>query len=151
MGTHPGWSVAAWGRASAGRRPAWRRSARMGRCARADRVTGMSDRRRLSLLDRVAPRIAGSLLVLVAFAFQGSVAAQEPQAAEVVQQGRYTLHKFQQAIGEETWTLSREPSGLVLQSKFKFTDRGSPVQLAATLTTAADLTPKSFAVKGHVS
>jgi imidazolonepropionase-like amidohydrolase len=68
-----------------------------------------------------------------------------------VQQGTFKLHKFEQPIGEETWTLARDGDDLVLESKFKFTDRGSPVPLSATLRTAADLTPKNYVVKGRVS
>src|SRR5262249_13109263 len=54
-------------------------------------------------------------------------------------------------IGEETWTLARDGDGFVLSSKFKFTDRGSAVPLGATLKLAADLTPRSYVVKGNVS
>src|SRR6478736_935058 len=72
----------------------------------------------------------------------------EPQASE---QGVFNLHKFEQLIGKETYTLARTPNEVTLKSDFKFTDRGSPVPLTATLTMEKDLTPRAFAIKGKIS
>jgi imidazolonepropionase-like amidohydrolase len=80
----------------------------------------------------------------------------ESPAAE---RGTFLLHKFEQLIGKETYTLSRplicsgpcSEAEVVLKSDFKFTDRGSEVPLATTLTMAGDLTPLDFQIKGKIS
>jgi imidazolonepropionase-like amidohydrolase len=70
----------------------------------------------------------------------------------VAEQGSFNLHKFEQLIGKETYTLTRsEDGGETLKSDFKFTDRGSPVPLAATLVMTPDLTPSDFEIKGKIS
>jgi len=84
------------------------------------------------------------LLLLVA---QG-VGAQTPQPIE---SGKFRLHKFEQPIGEETYTITRVGDSLVINSNFEFTDRGRKVPLSATLKTRQDLTPESFNIKGSVS
>ena len=72
----------------------------------------------------------------------------EPSAPE---QGFFHLHKFEQLIGKETYTLTRSQTDVVLKSDFKFTDRGSQVPLTATLTMEPDLTPLDFQIKGKIS
>lgn len=72
-------------------------------------------------------------------------------AAPATEQGVFNLHKFEQLIGRETYTLTRAPEEVTLKSDFKFTDRGSPVPLTATLTMEKDLTPRDFAIKGKIS
>src|SRR6476646_4906818 len=71
--------------------------------------------------------------------------------AGVSEQGVFNLHKFEQLIGKETYMLTRTPNEVTLKSDFKFTDRGSPVPLTATLTMEKDLTPRAFAIKGNIS
>jgi imidazolonepropionase-like amidohydrolase len=71
-----------------------------------------------------------------------------PSAPE---QGVFHLHKFEQLIGRESYTLTRSQSEVVLKSDFKFTDRGSQVPLATTLTMEPDLTPRDFQIKGKIS
>ena len=72
----------------------------------------------------------------------------EPSAPE---QGIFHLHKFEQLIGKETYTLTRSQNDAVLKSDFKFTDRGSQVPLTATLTMEPDLTPLDFQITGKIS
>ncbi len=67
------------------------------------------------------------------------------------EQGVFNLHKFEQLIGKETYTLTRGPGEVALKADFKFTDRGSAVPLTATLTMDKDLTPRDFAIKGKIS
>ncbi|HEY1936732.1 MAG TPA: amidohydrolase family protein [Candidatus Angelobacter sp.] len=67
------------------------------------------------------------------------------------EQGVFQLHKFEQLIGRETYTLTRSQSDVVLKSDFKFTDRGSEVPLTTTLTMEKDLTPRDFEIKGKIS
>ena len=86
----------------------------------------------------------------VALLLVGSAVAQQT-AGELVESGKYRLHKFGQAIGEETYEIRRDAQTLVLTDKFLFTDRGSPVPLDTTFRAAEDLTPLSFAAKGKSS
>ena len=85
------------------------------------------------------------LLLLVASA---SVLAQTSQPIE---SGKFRLHKFEQPIGEETYTIRQDGDSLVVRSTFAFTDRGSRVPLTAELRTAKDLTPENFFINGKVS
>ncbi len=89
-------------------------------------------------------RVCVLLLVLVpAFTFSQSA----PQA----ESGKFRLHKFEQAIGEEDYTITPQGSSLNLKADFKFTDRGSTVPLSATLTTSDSYVPESFTIKGKTS
>jgi imidazolonepropionase-like amidohydrolase len=65
--------------------------------------------------------------------------------------GKFQLHKFEQSIGAETYTIAPESNTLTLKSDFKFTDRGSEVPLTATLRTSDSYVPESFAIKGKTS
>jgi len=67
-----------------------------------------------------------------------------------VEQGTLRLHYVQKPIGTERYEIIKTPGdgGLQLTADFDFTDRGGRVQLAATLRTAADLTPVHFSAKG---
>jgi len=95
-------------------------------------------------LRRVNQLSVSLLFLLLAFIVQ-------TQAQAVVESGKFRLHKFEQAIGEETYETVREGDLLVTKSNFKFTDRGSPVPLTATLKTKANLTPEMFEIKGNTS
>ncbi len=88
-----------------------------------------------------------SVLVLTLWAICGWAQSQ-PSAEE---QGLFHLHKFEQLIGKETYTLTRSADQVVLKSDFKFTDRGSPVPLTTTLVMQPDLTPREFQSKGKIS
>ena len=76
--------------------------------------------------------------------------APTPQAA-IIESGKFRLHKFEQAIGEETYEISRDGDSVVVKSNFKFTDRGTPVPLTTTLRTSQDLTPEAFEIKGSTA
>ena len=69
----------------------------------------------------------------------------------VAEQGVFNLHKFEQLIGRETYTVTRTPEEVTLKSDFKFTDRGTAVPLTASLTMDKDLTPRDFQIKGKIS
>ncbi|HEV8494149.1 MAG TPA: amidohydrolase, partial [Candidatus Angelobacter sp.] len=71
--------------------------------------------------------------------------------AQAPEQGVFNLHKFEQRIGRETYTLTPSQGEVVLKSDFKFTDRGTSVPLTATLTMEKDLTPRDFQIKGKIS
>ncbi|HEY2171589.1 MAG TPA: hypothetical protein VGJ30_18330, partial [Candidatus Angelobacter sp.] len=73
------------------------------------------------------------------------------QTAHAIEQGTFNLHKFEQLIGKETYTLTHAPNEATLKADFKFTDRGTPVPLTASLTMDKDLTPLDFQIKGKIS
>ena len=73
--------------------------------------------------------------------------AQNPPA----QSGKFQLHKFEQPIGEESYTITPDGNTLTLKTDFKFTDRGTPVPLTATLRTSDSYVPQSFVISGKTS
>jgi imidazolonepropionase-like amidohydrolase len=84
-------------------------------------------------------------------AASAGVASAQSSPAAVVEQGKFTLHKFEQAIGEETYEIRREADSISAKIDFKFTDRGTAVPLSTTFRGAADLTPGAFDIKGSVA
>ena len=95
------------------------------------------------------------LVCAVALAVPPAIsAAQQPaggDASTIVEQGKFTLHKFEQPIGQETYEIRRDGDSLAAKVDFKFTDRGTAVPLTTTFRTAADLTPQSFEIKGQTA
>jgi imidazolonepropionase-like amidohydrolase len=88
------------------------------------------------------------------FVTSAHAAPQQPASADassIVEQGKFTLHKFEQAIGRETYEIRHDGDSLAVKVDFKFTDRGTPVPLTATFRSAADLTPQSFEIKGQTA
>jgi imidazolonepropionase-like amidohydrolase len=79
------------------------------------------------------------------------IALRAQTSAPASETGKFRLHKFEQPIGEESYSITREGGMLTLQSDFLFTDRGTKVPLTATLRTAEDYTPQSFVIKGKTS
>jgi hypothetical protein len=77
-----------------------------------------------------------------------TVRAAPDQTGDAVERGTLRLHYLQKPIGQERYEIVRDGDGLRLTTDFDFTDRGGRVQLAATLRTRADYTPRSFQAKG---
>jgi imidazolonepropionase-like amidohydrolase len=77
--------------------------------------------------------------------------AQAPPEKPTAEQGKFRLHKFEQAIGEETYQITPDGDSLAVTINFKFTDRGTEVPLSASFRAAADLTPQAFEIKGKTS
>jgi hypothetical protein len=73
------------------------------------------------------------------------------QTSPQTESGKFRLHKFEQAIGEENYTLTPDGDTLTLRTDFKFTDRGNAVPLTATLRTSDNYVPESFVIKGKTS
>lgn len=95
-----------------------------------------------------------SSLTLLSVSFSSGIArAQQAPVvdAAIVEQGKFTLHKFEQAIGEETYEIRRDGDSLAAKIDFKFTDRGSPVPLTTTFRSATDLAPQAFEIKGRTA
>lgn len=66
--------------------------------------------------------------------------------------GTFLLHKFQQRIGKETYSVTRSANVATYVSDFKFTDRGSPVPLKTQLDMQlVDFTPFRLMIKGNVA
>jgi imidazolonepropionase-like amidohydrolase len=65
--------------------------------------------------------------------------------------GKFRLHKFEQPIGEESYTITRQGDTFALESDFLFTDRGTKVPLKASLKIEPDYTPQTFSIKGNTS
>ena len=91
---------------------------------------------------------SGLILVLSTVALRAQTASNE---APLLEQGKFTLHKFEQPIGEETYEIRRESDSLAVKVDFKFTDRGTAVPLSVTFKSGADLTPKAFDIKGRTA
>jgi len=73
------------------------------------------------------------------------------QTSPANESGKFLLHKFEQPIGEESYTITPDGNTLTLKTDFKFTDRGTPVPLTATLRTSNSYVPQSFVIKGNTS
>ena len=91
-------------------------------------------------------------LVLIALpALPEPTASQATNQPAIIEQGKFRLHKFEQAIGEESYTITQDNGSLAVKMDFKFTDRGTEVPLSAMFRAAQDLTPQAFEIKGKTS
>lgn len=73
-------------------------------------------------------------------------------AAETApERGRFILHKFAHANGEETYSIERGGGRLTLKSDFLFTDRGTRVPLKTTFTATEALDPLTLKLDGQSS
>src|SRR5215472_5809609 len=74
-----------------------------------------------------------------------------PRATALVEEGTFRLHKFEQPIGEEKYTVVREGDELQLAVSFQFNDRGQDVPLSAFVRMGQDLAPRSMEIHGHMA
>jgi imidazolonepropionase-like amidohydrolase len=70
-------------------------------------------------------------------------------AAPAMLPDKFVLHKFEQPIGEETYSKTADSEKTSYSVDFKFTDRGSAVPLQAKFASDAELTPVSFQINGR--
>jgi Amidohydrolase family len=98
----------------------------------------------------VIRRIAIVIVALV-LAPDPLLAQSAPRLPSGQERGTFRLHKFAQPIGDETYTITSDRTGLVIESHFTFTDRGTQVPLTATLRATRDYTPRSFSISGSTS
>jgi imidazolonepropionase-like amidohydrolase len=101
-------------------------------------------------------QIRAAFFILSSFllvASQPQSLAQQPASGEAaaVEHGKFTLHKFEQPIGEETYEIRRDGESFVAKMDFKFTDRGRAVPLAASFRGTLEYTPQNFEIKGSTS
>jgi imidazolonepropionase-like amidohydrolase len=71
--------------------------------------------------------------------------------ADTLRKGTFILHKFQQPIGKEHYSVIVFGDSLQLNSDFKFNDRGRDVPLHTTLVSHKTGTPNYFVSKGKTS
>jgi imidazolonepropionase-like amidohydrolase len=92
------------------------------------------------------------MLCFLLFVFGGAWAQQSAGGqSPILEQGKFTLHKFEQPIGEETYEIRKQDDSIVVKMDFKFTDRATPVPLTASFRGAQDLTPQAFDIKGKTA
>ncbi|HCW08474.1 MAG TPA: amidohydrolase [Cytophagales bacterium] len=70
---------------------------------------------------------------------------------DTIAKGVFILHKFQQAIGKESYSIVRKNDSLRLQSNFKFNDRGTDVPSQTVLVLNQSGVPVYFKTKGSTS
>jgi imidazolonepropionase-like amidohydrolase len=97
--------------------------------------------------------LALTVAALICLATSRPSVAQQPASADsaVIEQGKFTLHKFEQPIGEETYEILKQDDSIMVKMDFKFTDRATTVPLTASFRGAQDLTPQTFEIKGKTS
>jgi len=99
----------------------------------------------------IFPLLILSQALLLNLPIPSAAQAKTDAGSPVVSQGQFTLHKFEEPIGVENYEISRDGDSVVVKMDFKFTDRTTPVSLAATFRSAPDLTPQSFEIKGKTA
>jgi Amidohydrolase family len=100
-------------------------------------------------VDRTCrPSLLSCCLFFLAFL---PLALRSQTTSPVAETGKFRLHKFEQPIGDEIYSITSDRGTLTLKSDFAFTDRGTKVPLSATLKAADDYTPRSFIIKGNTS
>jgi imidazolonepropionase-like amidohydrolase len=105
--------------------------------------------------QKMVCHLLAAVCVLAALSMGGIASALPQQAPQVapqsIERGIFRLHKMEQPIGEETYEIVRDGESVIVRVNFEFTDRGTPVPLAATFHATADLTPEKFEIKGKTS
>ena len=72
-------------------------------------------------------------------------------AQTITDSGTYLLHKFEQNIGKEKYSVTKNNNTINYTVDFKYIDRGSPVNLTASLQVTSALEPVSFRINGGTS
>jgi imidazolonepropionase-like amidohydrolase len=102
-------------------------------------------------LRKFKSRVYALALIVAGLAVPAVSQQTPPIPAQPIEHGSFRLHKFEQAIGEETYQIVQDSDGLTVTSNFKFKDRFTEVPLTSKLQFAADLTPRSLELKGKNS
>jgi imidazolonepropionase-like amidohydrolase len=85
------------------------------------------------------------------FLLLAATAIATPATAQTVEQGKFTLYKLQQRVGEETYEMTRSGKDVGLKTTFALSFLGSSVPLNATLEMGDQYRPKRFEIKGATS
>src|ERR1044071_68854 len=115
------------------------------------RATNPNQKTKLRFIIRSVPISFLLAIFLFNLTATGAFRPLTQSGAQTIETGKFRLHKFQQAIGEESYEVTRDGDALVMKTDFKFTDRNSPVPLTTTLHTRQDLTPLAYEIKGKTS
>jgi hypothetical protein len=100
--------------------------------------------------------IAVLALCLVAFAAAAAISfsifpSARARAGETSEEGIFRLHKFEQPIGQESYSIKKDGDELQLSVTFHFNDRGQDVPLSAFVRMSSDLTPRSMEIHGDMA
>ena len=90
-------------------------------------------------------------ICLCLFLLALSVAIAPCQTAPQNESGKFRLHRFEQAIGDENYTITAARDTITLKTDFQFTDFGTAVPLTATLRASNTYVPQNFTIKGKTS
>jgi imidazolonepropionase-like amidohydrolase len=93
------------------------------------------------------------LLSATLISLTGILAGQTPPNTPSAGRGSFRLHKFEQAIGEETYEIAQNADTVTVTvtANFRFKDRFTEVPLTAKLEFGPDLDPRSLELKGKNS
>ena len=107
---------------------------------------------------RARRKVTFAVLALSCTAFAAAVAQRfsffpgiHSSAGETVEEGMFRLHKFEQPIGQETYTIKKEGDEVRLSVSFHFNDRGEDVPLSAFVRMGKDFTPRSMEIHGKMA
>ena len=96
-------------------------------------------------------------LFSIGLAFAAAISAwpsprnRHPRATVLVEEGTFRLHKFEQAIGEEKYSVQQDGDELQLSVTFHFNDRGQDVPLDAYVRMGRDFAPRSMEIHGDMA
>src|SRR5262249_50750574 len=91
------------------------------------------------------------LLCLTSLLFLAATPADRRSPVAATETGTFRLHKFEQAIRQENFTVENTANEVTVTAAFEFVDRGTHVPLNAKLRTDANLVPISFSAVGNVA
>ncbi len=101
------------------------------------------------MIKRLTIRIIN--IVALTIVLVPTISRGQSNALDTLSKGKFILHKFQQPIGKETYSIISYGDSLKLKSDFKFNDRGQDVPLQTTLITNKTGIPLYFITKGKTS
>src|SRR5215469_17811581 len=93
----------------------------------------------------------GCAFVAALLAWPSLITKARTRAAALVEQGTFRLHKFEQPIGEEKYSLQQDGDELQLSVNFHFNDRGQDVPLATYLRMGRDFVTRSMEIHGEIA
>ena len=99
-------------------------------------------------MNPIPPRLA---LMIAVLWIGGAQAAAPDTSPDVVESGKFHLHKFEREIGVEQYRIVKEGAAYRLTSGFKFVDRGTAVPLETDLLYAPDLSGLQLNLKGKIA
>src|SRR5215472_9293150 len=93
----------------------------------------------------------GCAFVAALLAWPSLITKARTRAAALVEQGTFRLHKFEQPIGEEKYSVQQDGDELQFSIRFHFNDRGQDVPLDAYVRMGRDFVPRSMEIHGDMA